>query len=250
MKMTHTNPRRPLYLIALAVIALALFSPLDALAARLLTIHMIQHAALMMAAPLLLLANPQPVALWAIPPPFRQRLGRCLAPRARLCRGVRAVTLIPVAWALSMTVLWGWHLPVAYDAALRSEWIHDLQHLSLFAAGFLFWWPLSDPAPRTHGAISYGLRLAHVIVGVGAGMLPCIAIGLFARRVLYHYYLTVPPLWGLVALDDQAMAWGLMAVVNGLVYAIALLLLVAAMAAHEERTLRLDAMIESRDPRA
>lgn len=230
-----------LYLTALAVIALALFSPLGALAARLLTAHMIQHAALMMAAaPLLLLANPLPVALWAIPPPFRQRLGRCLAPGARLRGGVRMVTLMPVAWALSMTLLWGWHLPVAYDAALRSDWIHDVQHVSFFAGGLLFWWPLIDPAPRTHGSIPYGWRLAYVMVSVGAGMLPGIAIGLFARRVFYRHYLTVPRLWGLNALDDQAMAWGLMAVMNGLVYGIALLLLVAAIAAHEERVAQTD----------
>ena len=71
--------------------------------------------------------------------------------------------------------------------------------------------------------------IAHIAPTLG------VLVGLSAQRVFYPYYLTVPRLWGLSALDDQAVGWGLMAVLNGLVYAIAFLLLVAGLARHEER---------------
>src|SRR3989304_4647402 len=61
-----------LSLAGLAVIAVALLSPLDPLASLLLAAHMIQHQLLtMVAAPLLLLANPLPVVLWALPRALR-----------------------------------------------------------------------------------------------------------------------------------------------------------------------------------
>ena len=71
--------------------------------------------------------------------------------------------------------------------------------------------------------------IAHIAPTLG------VLVGLSAQRVFYPYYLTVPRLWGLSALDDQALGWGLMAVLNGLVYAITFLLLVAGLARHEER---------------
>ena len=66
--------------------------------------------------------------------------------------------------------------------------------------------------------------IAHIAPTLG------VLVGLSAQRVFYPYYLTVPRLWGLSALDDQALGWGLMAVLNGLVYAITFLLLVAGLA--------------------
>ncbi len=58
-------------------------------------------------------------------------------------------------------------------------------------------------------------------------------------RVLYPHYAAATRLWGLSALDDQSMVWGLMAVLDGAVYAIAFLLLVARRASREEHRMRL-----------
>lgn len=77
------------------------------------------------------------------------------------------------------------------------------------------------------------------------------SIALFAREVFYPYYTTVPRLWGLTALEDQALGWGLMGTLDGLIYFLALLLLVARMLEHEERMTRLREAIDTRqrDPR-
>ena len=60
----------------MGMICLALLSPIDALGWFLFIFHMTQHELLMMvAAPLLLLAEPLPVFLWGIPQRLRYSLG-------------------------------------------------------------------------------------------------------------------------------------------------------------------------------
>jgi cytochrome c oxidase assembly factor CtaG len=228
-----------LYLTGLVAIALALLSPIEALAEHLLALHMVQHELLtMVAAPLLLLGNPFTVGLWALAESLRHRIGRLLARGALVRRALIVVTAVPVGWLLYGTVLWGWHLPAAYQAALRSPLLHDLEHLSFVGAALIFWWPVINPAPRVRH-LTHAIRLAYVVAAVGLTMMPGSMIAVFAPRVLYPYYASRPRLWGLSPLDDQSLGWGLMAVLDGLVYAVALLTLVYGAAMREERTTRL-----------
>jgi hypothetical protein len=53
--------------------------------------------------------------------------------------------------------------------------------------------------------------------------------------VLYPYYLGVPRLWGLPAVDDQAIGGAIMWIVGGMMYPITLLVLVASFLNEEER---------------
>ena len=65
------------YLTGLVFVALALLSPVDALGQQLFFMHMIQHLLLIMIAPpLLLIANPMPFILWGMPAKWRLRLAR------------------------------------------------------------------------------------------------------------------------------------------------------------------------------
>ncbi|HSF07542.1 MAG TPA: cytochrome c oxidase assembly protein, partial [Methylomirabilota bacterium] len=62
--------RMVLTLAGLGSVAAALLSPLDALADRLFVAHMLQHMLLInVAAPTLLLADPFPIVVWALPGP-------------------------------------------------------------------------------------------------------------------------------------------------------------------------------------
>src|SRR5690606_15674955 len=64
------------YWAGLFFIALALLSPIDALGQQLFFMHMIQHLLLIMIAPpLLLVANPMPFVLWGLPDGLRRRVG-------------------------------------------------------------------------------------------------------------------------------------------------------------------------------
>jgi len=122
------------------VLLAALASPLDTWSARLFSAHMLQHELLMVvASPLLVLGRPLAVWTFGLPLSLRRACGGAL--RAATWRRVwRLVTLPLTAWALHAVALWAWHAPAAFDAALRSEAVHELQHASFLASALLFWW--------------------------------------------------------------------------------------------------------------
>ena len=129
--------------------AVALLSPLDALAERLFWVHMVQHELLMLvAAPLLVLGRPLAVWSWALPPGWIRAIARpTRAPAVR--HGWRALTASPSAWALHAAALWLWHVPALFNAALANEAWHVVQHASFFATALLFWWAcLGDTRSR------------------------------------------------------------------------------------------------------
>lgn len=232
------NGHLVLYLTGLALLGLALLSPLDTLAPRLFFIHMIQHVLLtMLAPPLLLLANPFPVMLWGMPQSLRHGIGHLLTRQAPLRQVFWALTLLPVTWLIHVVTLWGWHHPAAYQAALQYDLVHDLEHLAFFSTGLLFWWPIVNPAPRLHGHIAYGWRILYVFLAAGQNTLLAALLSL-TERVLYPYYLGMPRLWGLPAVDDQAIGGAIMWIVGGMMYLITILVLVASFLNEEERLTR------------
>lgn len=234
------------YLGGIAGLALALLSPIEALADRLLAMHMVQHELLtMIAPPLLLLGNPVIVGLWGLPLALRRQLAALLAPAAWGRRILSALTFMPVAWLLYAIVLWGWHVPAAYEAALASDVLHDLEHVSFFGAGLLFWWPIVAPAPRVRATL-YGFRMLYVVAAIGLTMLPVMVVTLFVKQAIYPHYATAAGLWGLSPLDDQVLAWGLMGAVDGLVYGVAFMTLVMRMALHEQRMTELEEALARR----
>jgi len=130
-----------------ASIAVALLSPVDALASTRLSMHMVQHLLLLMIAPLsFLLANPLTPFLWGLPTALRRGLGKIVARGSLFRRLLWASTLMPVTWSLYVINFWAWHHPALYQAALNNEWIHDLQHLLFFFTAVLFWWPIVNLA--------------------------------------------------------------------------------------------------------
>lgn len=117
----------------LVVLAVMLALPLHAWGRLRFTPHMIAHELLtLVAAPLPAAGGAGVPWLFALPPSWRRRVGRWLA-GDRLRRFWRSVSRPAAAWALHGAALWLWHAPALFEAALRSELIHDLQHVSLLA---------------------------------------------------------------------------------------------------------------------
>jgi putative membrane protein len=202
------------YLIGLGCVFLALCSPLELLAELSFTAHMVQHQLLMMGAPpLLLLAAPFPVVLWALPPPLRRRIGALVARPGPARRVLSWLTRMPVAGVLYTVTLWGWHHPVAYEAALRYPVLHDIEHLTFFGTAVLFWWPIVNPAPRFRrlsSGLMYGARIGYLILATAQNTMLGAVLGM-SERVFYPSYAAAPRLlgdWG--PLDDQAFGGGVM----------------------------------------
>jgi putative membrane protein len=180
-------------------LALALLSPVHAAAEALFSMHMVQHEILMvLAAPVLVLARPLVPILWALPAPWRRRVGRTF--QARTVRSAWTVfSSIPVAWALHAVAIWMWHLPVLYDQTLTSSAAHAAQHGSFLATALLFWWSIArGRAARVVGMVALFTTAVHT------GALG--ALIALSPTPWYPRYGETSGAWGFTALEDQQLA--------------------------------------------
>jgi putative membrane protein len=217
----------------LLTLFLALVSPLDALSAALFSAHMVQHLALILvAAPLLVLGAPLLPFLWALPVPARQAIGGWWKRASVLRIGWRALGQPLVVWVLHTAVVWLWHLPGPFQAALASEPVHALEHASFLGTALLFWWTVIHPGARER--LGYGPGVLYVFaMSVQSGALG--ALITFASTPWYPAYGESAPAWGLSPLEDQQLAGLIMWVPAGLVYLSAALVLLAAWLRAEEQ---------------
>jgi len=182
------------YMGGIAVLCVALFSPIHDLADEFLYWHMTQHVLLMMVAPLLILFGlPSPIIRWLI---YKADLKNILA----------GVTHPLTAFMLFNINLLTWHVPVFYQATLTSELIHDFQHALFFYTSLFFYWRLVDP---THGWYPFWewapARWLYLMVAAP----PSYILGsvLWASNVVFYpYYAQFVRLGGISALQDQAYA--------------------------------------------
>lgn len=188
----------------LVTLAIALMSPVDLLGSQLFFMHMIQHKLeIMVAAPLLCVANPFPFLLWGLPFPLRKQLSGLFTQNARFRALLRQATAPGIAWFVFIAFYMGWHDPDLYNLALVHDWVHDLQHLTFFTSAMLFWWHITGAGPHIHGRSVVWARLVMLIGVIPAQMIAGITIAT-ASDVIYTYYDSVPRFWGISVLDDQA----------------------------------------------
>jgi putative membrane protein len=223
----------------------ALVSPLHPWGNALFSVHMTQHELLMLvAAPLLVLGKPVIASLKALPPGRVRALLRWTKP-AWVRHAWRFVTNPLVAWALHAVVLWTWHAPVLFRAALQSEFVHALQHLSFLFSAVLFWWALLH---RGHGALGYGAAVLYLFTtAVHSGLLG--AFITLAGVVWYPEYLGTTQPWGLTPLEDQQLGGLIMWVPACSLYIVAGLALFAGwLRASGERVRRREAELAEVQP--
>ena len=201
----------------------ALVSPLHAWGRVLFSAHMSQHEVLMLvAAPLLVLGRPIVVFLWAFPVSWSRRIGN-FGKVGWVQRSWRLLTIPLVAWLVHAVALWIWHVPVLFEAVLRNEWVHTLQHLSFLISALLFWWALIH-GPQ--GAMGYGAAVLYLFTtSIHSGALG--ALLTIAGSVWYPSYIPLTSSWGLTPLEDQQLGGLIMWIPAGLVYIIAGLALFA-----------------------
>ena len=196
------------FLGGLALTAIALVSPLDAAAEDLLSAHMVQHLLIAdLAAPLMLIGLRTPVLSHFLPP-------RVLAPLSRrrgLRRALRTLARPLVAIPVYALVLYAWHLGFLFEAAMRSEWVHALQHWSFVAISVLIWWAALEPnRGRVRGEL---WKIGHILGARVAGMMVGVAF-IALRAPVYVAAYGAGERRGLDPLADQQIAGGLMLVLD------------------------------------
>lgn len=197
----------------MAVLALALASPIDPLSEWLFWVHMIQHVLLIaVAAPLIVLARPW-IRLWrCLPLSARRYLAHGLSQGERTAP-LRAVSRflgrpVPSFVAFSAALL-AWHVPALFDTTLRSTAPHALEH-TLFLLTAIMFWKQAIPSPPLRTVLLAPQRVAYAIGGMIVSWALAVVLAL-APRPLYGHYAQLPSRpGGISALADQQLAAGIM----------------------------------------
>lgn len=207
------------FLLATAILWLAIGSPLDAFADAMLSAHMIEHLLLMsVVPPLVWLANPVVPMLRGLP---RWLLKRVLGPLIRIRRLRRFTHWLVrprIAWIMLNVIFLGWHVPAAYDFALRYEGWHIVEHMCFLFASLLFWWPIIRPWPTGGRVYTWGLLLYLLSADVVNTALS--AFLAFCTRPMYPYYFTEPNPFHLSPLSDQVIGAVIMWIFGSIVFMI------------------------------
>lgn len=215
-------------------LALALTSPIHELGEQLFSAHMLQHEIMILvSAPLIAAAHPGATLLWAFAPKQRSGIGGWIH-RIENSRGMRFVSAPLNAWILEAAALWLWHIPILYEATLRSDWIHAAQHLSFLATAVLFWSALYGIG---RSATQYGAAALYVF----GTAVHCSALGAlltFSRVLWYPVYADTTFRWGLAPLTDQQLGGVIMWVPSGAVFIAIALALMARWIAESDKRLK------------
>jgi cytochrome c oxidase assembly factor CtaG len=201
------------FLAGLASLAVALLGPPDYFAAVSFAAHMVQHLLLtLVGPPLLLLGRPLQLLLQRLGPRYNRPLLLPTLGRARVRRLLAALTHPLTVLLLFNGSLLLWHHPALYQAALRDQALHELEHASFFWTALLFWWVLIDPLPRRH-RLSPTATLLVLFASWMLGDLLGATLTL-AREPLYPLYAEAQTPWGLSPAADQRLG-GLIMWVGG-----------------------------------
>jgi putative membrane protein len=214
--------RLVLFTCGLLAVLVALVSPLDGLSQQLMVMHMVQHILLLDVAPILMILGLTKVLLR----PATRRLQMIERRAGWLAHPAFAV----LAYA---GLMWLWHLPAMYDAALRNSGVHALEHICFAAAGGLYWWHVLSPIRSRMRLGGLGPIMYMVSTKLLVGILGIVLA--FAPSALYSFYVHHPHYWGLTAANDQSLAGLTMALEQSIVMGVALVALFVQMLSESER---------------
>jgi cytochrome c oxidase assembly factor CtaG len=230
--------RTAVFFSGVVVLLLALLPALEALAADLFSVHMLQHVLLTtVAPPLLLIGEPVRPFLRGLPAALRTGVIRRLA-RSGAVRGLLHFLRHPlVAVVVFVGGVYLWHWPALYDAAVEDAALHVVEHAHFFGAALLFWSVVIDPVPF-RGTLPYAARIVYLLLAGAAQNTLLGGILSFSTRLLYPHYAERTAAYGLDALTDQRIGGALMWVVGDAVFLLGVSLAFFAWLADEEETQR------------
>jgi len=180
----------------LAVLLIAVDSPIDYWSSSYFLVHMVQHLLLMFAAPSLVVAGaPGQPLLDALPGRSGQAVTRSVLADgwSRPIRGLFHFLTGPVvAVVIFNAVMVLWHLPVLFDLAENNQLVHIwLMHSSFFLAGVLFWLQFI-PSPPFHSRMPVLGRAAALLATNVVMIIIAMALSIFATHSVYSVYDHVP----------------------------------------------------------
>jgi cytochrome c oxidase assembly factor CtaG len=193
--------RQASFAAGLLTLAIALSEPVDSIADQLLVAHMAEHLVIGDVSALLIVLG---VTGPLLAPLLRHRYV------GKLRVFAHPLVALPV-WALNF---YAWHTPFLYQAALRHDSVHALQHGTFLAFGIAMWMALLGPLPKPSW-FGNAARLVYIIVVRLAGTILA-NVMIFSGTVLYPIYRGGDAHWHISPMGDQIAAAGLMMVEESL----------------------------------
>jgi putative membrane protein len=205
--------RTAAFLGGVLVVLLAQVSPVAAFSEVLYWPHMVQHLLMtLVAAPLLAAGSPVATVRHGLSPGPRHMLVRFARGSRSLRRRLGAPHPLVMATIVHIAMIWLWHTPPVYDAAVASPALHLVEHAAFLGSAVWFWSEIWATARRhrRHQALATLCLGAMIIQGGALG-----ALITFASTSLYDVYHGTA---AFTALEDQQLAGALMWVPPGFVY--------------------------------
>ena len=205
------------FIAGIVALFIAIASPLEAFDDLLLQIHMTQHLLLMIVAPPLLLGGAPAIALIRGIPP---RLAKAVVGPVLRSRAVRRIvawlTEPLVCWIAFAAATWGWHVPAAFQLALRSDGWHVVEHACFLTTALMFWYPVIQPWPSVARWPRWAM-LPYLLLADGQNTILA-ALFMFSEHLIYPIYATTPRIAGFTPLGDQIVAGAIMWVPGSIFY--------------------------------
>jgi putative membrane protein len=225
--------RLGLFALGIALLVVAVASPIATIGEReLFSFHMAQHLLIGDLAPLCLLAGltgPILRPVLALPGVYRLRVF------------ANPFLALPI-WTVNLVL---WHVPFFFEAAVRHDSVHALEHIAFFAGGVILWLPVLEtlPAPEwfsTGAKLGYivGVRLVATVIG---------NVFIWGGSTFYGVYDTGDRYLGLSPQGDQSLAGSLMMLEGSIVTIVAIAWLFLRMA--QEGEVRQTLLERGLDPR-
>jgi cytochrome c oxidase assembly factor CtaG len=219
------------YWSGLAVLLIALLSPIDQIGDRwLLSAHMLQHTLLSDVAPaLLILGLRAPVLPLGVP---RALLAK-VASRGVLGRVWGTATKPWIALPAWAAATWIWAVPSVFDYTAQHSLLHAFEHATLFYTGFALWWLIIAPLPSTRREPGM-VRLAYLAFSRGATAFVCLPLT-WLNHTVYPLYATAPRAYAVSGATDQRLAGATMCLIEFLLFGIALVAVFIDALSRDER---------------
>lgn len=206
----------------LALLAVALISPLGYLSTQYFSARIAQHMLLVASIPsLLMFANPVPALLYGLPERVRMMtLGTGQAGHSpgfghRFLRWATAPSVTLLAY---LSICWLWYDPLIHALTLRYGIVHAVELVSLLSVSLLNWWHITAAWPQTHGRMHPLIRVLYTFISIW----PIKIVGLillFINDSIYDYPATFR--FSGLQIDDYIFGGMIAWIVSGLAYAVA-----------------------------
>lgn len=206
----------------LALLAVALISPLGYLSTQYFSARIAQHMLLVASIPsLLMFANPVPALLYGLPERVRMMaLGTGQAGHSpgfghQFLRWATAPSVTLLAY---LSICWLWYDPLIHALTLRYGIVHAVELVSLLSVSLLNWWHITAAWPQTHGRMHPLIRVLYTFISIW----PIKIVGLillFINDSIYDYPATFR--FSGLQIDDYIFGGMIAWIVSGLAYAVA-----------------------------